>query len=171
MHGAGSHRSRSVTTVVGHFFSRDSCTRVRGRRTGKRISCFRRASGEQKRNQQNQNACQCGFFDHQIEPMCRSSPTQPALRDAGDRSRCTLNTRRLNSPQRIRQSGQSCSPLHRWENMRDVRSALLQHPCDLRSVLLRRLRSVMRHKRKVAMRLPTRESHSMQHVYSRSRTY
>jgi len=165
VHGAGSHRSRSVTTVVGHFFSRDSCTGVRGRRTGKRISGFGRAGGEQKRNEQNQNACQCGFFDHQIEPMCRSSSMQPAARDAGHRSYLQAQW-----GSQFRSARSSTLP-HRWEHMKDVRSALLQHPCDLQSVLLRRLRSVRRRKRKAAMRLPTRESHSMQHVYSRSRTY
>ena len=164
-HVAGSHRSGSVTFVIGHFFSGDSCTGLRGRRVGEGFT--RGAGTEQKRNQQDQNACQCGLFDHGPETYVRLILiANRATREGGHRSR-------LQSQQWATQfrSARSSCPNRRQEHMTDVRSALRSMSGVLQCLPLRRLPRVRRHKRKVAMRLPTLESHTMQHVYSRSRTY
>jgi hypothetical protein len=166
-HVAGSHRSGSVTLVIGHFFSGDSCTGLRGRRIGEGFT--RGAGTEQKRNQQNQNACQCGLFDHRPETYVRLIlDANRATREGGHRSRLQFQQW---ATQFRSQSGQSSFPNRRREHMTDVRSALRSMSGVLQCLPLQRLPRVRRHKRKAATRLPTRESHTMEHVYSRSRTY
>ena len=156
--------------VIGHFFSGDGCSRLRGRRIGDRFTSGRRAGCEQTRNEQNQNACRCDLFNHRPEPRCGASLMQPVARDGGHRQQ--LQSQRW-APQFRIPSAQSLLRCHLREHMPAVRSGHWQmSSVVLRGpILLPRLAEKTRHKRKAATRSPNQASHTVQNVYSRSRTY